>query len=100
MEAVPTRLTAALLQGRRNLNNRGAMRPRAAKTSSHGLSILLEGLEHHRTHCDDCKHWLTLLRNELAPGFRRRYGNCQSHLNVYCGTAVYSGKKTNCLKIS
>jgi hypothetical protein len=23
----------------------------------YGLSILLEGLEYHRTHCDDSKHW-------------------------------------------
>ena len=23
----------------------------------YGLSILLEGLDYHKTHCDDSKHW-------------------------------------------
>ncbi len=23
----------------------------------YGLSVLLEGVEYHKTHCDDSKHW-------------------------------------------
>ena len=26
----------------------------------YGLSILLEGLEYHKTHCDDSKHWASM----------------------------------------
>ena len=29
----------------------------AAWLAMYGLSVLLEGVEYHKTHCDDSKHW-------------------------------------------